>query len=78
MYNGEMVKRLERDALGTSFFHSLQSPVSELVHPSMPGPHGVSWSSMDSICRFLRSKPPCSTLSLMPSGHTSCSTILSR
>ena len=31
MYNGEMVKRLERDALGTSFFHALQSPVHELV-----------------------------------------------
>ena len=31
MYNGEMVKRLERDALGKSFLHALQSPVSELV-----------------------------------------------
>ena len=39
MYNGEMVKRLERDALGTSFFHSLQSPVSELVQ------HVHAWPS---------------------------------
>jgi glycosyltransferase involved in cell wall biosynthesis len=31
MYNREMVKRLERDALGKSFWHALQSPVSELV-----------------------------------------------
>jgi len=31
MYNVEMVKRLERDALGKSFLHALQSPVSELV-----------------------------------------------
>lgn len=31
MYNVEMVKRLEHDALGTSFLHALQSPVSELV-----------------------------------------------
>ena len=31
MYNLEMVKRLERDALGKGFCHSLQSPVSELV-----------------------------------------------
>jgi glycosyltransferase involved in cell wall biosynthesis len=31
MYNGEMVKRLERDAIGKSFLHALQSPVSELV-----------------------------------------------
>ena len=31
MYNVEMVKRLERDALGTRFLHPLQSPVSELV-----------------------------------------------
>jgi glycosyltransferase involved in cell wall biosynthesis len=31
MYNLEMVKRLERDAIGKSFVHSLQSPVSELV-----------------------------------------------
>src|SRR5713226_6171880 len=31
MYNGEMVKRLERDAMGKGFFHALQSPVSELV-----------------------------------------------
>ena len=39
MYNGEVVKRLERDALGTSFFHSLQSPVSELVQ------HVHAWPS---------------------------------
>ncbi len=39
MYNGEMVKRLERDALGTSFFHALQSPVSELVQ------HVHAWPS---------------------------------
>lgn len=31
MYNVEIVKRLERDAIGKSFFHPLQSPVSELV-----------------------------------------------
>src|SRR5215468_4189091 len=31
MYNLEMVKRLERDALGKSFAHALQSPVSEFV-----------------------------------------------
>src|SRR3989442_13872482 len=31
MYNVEMVKRLERDAIGKSFLHSLQSPMSELV-----------------------------------------------
>ena len=78
MYNGGMVKRLERDALGTSFFHALQSPVSELVQHLHAWPAGVSWSSMDSICRFLSSKPPCSNLPLMPSARTSCSTILSR
>jgi glycosyltransferase involved in cell wall biosynthesis len=39
MYNGEMVKRLERDALGTTFFHPLQSPVSELVQ------HFEAWPS---------------------------------
>ena len=39
MYNGEMVKRLERDALGKSFFHPLQSPVSELVQ------HVHAWPS---------------------------------
>ena len=31
MYNLEMVKRLEHDAIGKSFLHALQSPVSELV-----------------------------------------------
>ncbi len=31
MYNSEMVKRLERDALGQGFVHSLQGPVSELM-----------------------------------------------
>lgn len=31
MYNLEIVKRLERDAIGTSFLHPLQSPVSALV-----------------------------------------------
>jgi glycosyltransferase involved in cell wall biosynthesis len=31
LYNLEMVKRLQRDALGQSFLHPLQSPVSELV-----------------------------------------------
>ena len=31
MYNLEMVKRLEHDAIGKTFFHPLQSPVSELV-----------------------------------------------
>ena len=31
MYNLEMVKRLERDAMGQNFWHALQSPVSELA-----------------------------------------------
>jgi glycosyltransferase involved in cell wall biosynthesis len=31
MYNLEMVKRLERDAIGQTFFHPLHSPVSELL-----------------------------------------------
>src|SRR5262245_36623003 len=31
MYNLEMVKRLQRDALGKRFLHALQSSVSELV-----------------------------------------------
>ena len=31
MYNLEMVKRLERDAMGQNFLHALQSPASELV-----------------------------------------------
>src|SRR5262245_21245307 len=31
MYNLEIVKRLERDAIGKKFLHALQSPVSELV-----------------------------------------------
>ncbi len=31
MYNLEMLKRLERDAIGQGFFHPLPSPVSELV-----------------------------------------------
>ena len=31
MYNLEMVKRLERDAIGKSFWHALQSPASELA-----------------------------------------------
>src|SRR5215470_17467360 len=39
MYNLEMVKRLERDAIGKTFFHSLQSPVSELVQ------HFQAWPS---------------------------------
>src|SRR5262249_50307161 len=39
MYNLEIVKRLERDALGTSFLHPLQSPVSELVQ------HCKDWPS---------------------------------
>jgi glycosyltransferase involved in cell wall biosynthesis len=39
MYNLEIVKRLERDALGTSFLHALQSPVSELVQ------HCKDWPS---------------------------------
>ena len=39
MYNGEMVKRLEREALGRTFFHPLQSPVSELVQ------HFKAWPS---------------------------------
>jgi glycosyltransferase involved in cell wall biosynthesis len=39
MYNVEMVKRLERDAIGKNFLHALQSPVSELVQ------HFQAWSS---------------------------------
>ena len=39
MYNVEMVKRLERDAIGKSFLHSLQSPMSELVR------HCEAWPS---------------------------------
>src|SRR5436305_14751837 len=39
MYNGEMVQRLERDAIGKGFFHPLHSPVSELVQ------HFQAWSS---------------------------------
>jgi glycosyltransferase involved in cell wall biosynthesis len=39
MYNREIVKRLERDALGQSFFHPLQSPISALVQ------HCEAWSS---------------------------------
>jgi glycosyltransferase involved in cell wall biosynthesis len=39
MYNREMVKRLEHDAMGTSFLHALQSPVSELVQ------HCKTWPS---------------------------------
>jgi glycosyltransferase involved in cell wall biosynthesis len=39
MYNLEMVKRLERDALGQTFFHPLHSPVSELVQ------HLEAWPS---------------------------------
>src|SRR4029453_8104279 len=31
MYNLEMVKRIERDAIGKGVLHALQSPVSELV-----------------------------------------------
>src|SRR4030095_9858739 len=39
MYNLEMVKRLERDAIGKSFLHALQSPVIEL------GQHCKAWPS---------------------------------
>jgi glycosyltransferase involved in cell wall biosynthesis len=39
MYNLEMVKRLERDAIGKGFFHPLHSPVSELVQ------HFKAWPS---------------------------------
>src|SRR5436309_3271649 len=39
MYNLEIVKRLERDAIGKSFLHALQSPVSELVQ------HCKDWPS---------------------------------
>jgi glycosyltransferase involved in cell wall biosynthesis len=39
MYNLEMVKRLEHDAIGQSFLHALQSPVSELVQ------HCKAWPS---------------------------------
>ncbi len=39
MYNLEMVKRLERDALGKGFFHALHSPVSELLQ------HFHAWPS---------------------------------
>jgi glycosyltransferase involved in cell wall biosynthesis len=40
MYNGEMVQRLERDAIGKGFFHALQSPVSELVQHFHAWPSG--------------------------------------
>ena len=39
MYNLEMVKRLERDAIGKTFLYALQSPVSELVQ------HCKAWPS---------------------------------
>jgi len=39
MYNLEMVKRLEREAVGKSFFHPLHSPVSELLQ------HFHAWPS---------------------------------
>src|SRR5215510_319250 len=39
MYNREIVKRLEHDAMGTSFLHALQSPVSALVQ------HCKTWPS---------------------------------
>ena len=39
MYNLEMVKRLEHDAIGKGFCHSLHSPVSELVQ------HFQAWPS---------------------------------
>src|SRR5262249_25711367 len=39
MYNLEMVKRLEHDAIGKGFLHALQSPVSELVQ------HFKAWPS---------------------------------
>jgi len=39
LYNLAMVKRIERDAMGQTFFHPLQSPVSELVQ------HCKAWPS---------------------------------
>ena len=39
MYNLELVKRLQRDAIGEGFFHPLHSPVSELVR------HCKNWPS---------------------------------
>src|SRR5262245_24933229 len=39
MYNLEIVKRLEREALGQTFFHPLQSPVRELLQ------HFKAWPS---------------------------------
>jgi len=39
MYNLEIVKRLERDAIGKSFLHALHSPVGELVQ------HFQAWPS---------------------------------
>src|SRR5712691_1187980 len=39
MYNLEMVKRLERDAIGKRFFHPLHRPVSELLQ------HFKAWPS---------------------------------
>ena len=44
MYNLEMVKRLEHDAIGKSFLHALQSPVSELVR------HFKAWPSRVCLC----------------------------
>lgn len=40
MYNVAMVRRLERDAIGKSFLHPLQSPVSELVQHCKAWPSG--------------------------------------
>ncbi len=40
MYNAEMVKRLQRQALGTRFLHPLQSPVPELVQHCNAWPAG--------------------------------------
>src|SRR5215470_1057833 len=39
MYNLEIVKRLERDAIGKTFFHPLHRPVSELLQ------HCKAWPS---------------------------------
>ena len=79
MYNAEMVKRLQREALGTRFLHPLQSPVTELLQHCQclaravcPGPRRTLFD--DPCVQSL----PASTFCPMPNGRISCSTILSR
>jgi len=78
MYNLEMVKRLERDALGQGFFHPLHSPVSELLQHCKASPSRCVFVLDGLYVSIPGSKPPCSNFCPMPNGRTSCSTILSR